>query len=435
MEVRAVQPDEDRVAARAAVDRRPRAGQGVDDVVTRPGPHAVGAPAAQADLVVAGAADEDVGALAALQEVVAGAAVHRVAAAAAVDDVVASPAGEAVGGAHPAVGVQAIAPDDVVARPAGDDVRAMGAQQRVVALGAGLAGAAGRPYPGDPGRGVGHRCGLDHVLAALEGAGAQALRVGDAARLVVGVQDQRVVARAAIDPVDGGPVVDVDDVVAVAGADVVGPRVGVDHVVARAGVDLVGAGAGVDEVVAVAAGDGVGRRAAVEEIVAGAAGEPVVAEAAVLAVAAVAALEAVVAGVADELVVAALAAQQVGAGAAVEPIGPQAAGEVIGALEPVEHPALRRVHAQAVGPGHAEHRLAGGRDRSRQRAAPAAGRRRRARREAASCRAPRAGRPRRRARRRTSARHETATARRAARSTPAVVGARHDALNRGGRLP
>src|SRR3954471_2003454 len=262
VEVRAVQPDEDRVAAGAAIDRRPRASEGVDRVVARTGPHAVRAPAAQADLVVTRAADEEVGALAALQEVVAGAPVHPVASAPAVDDVVAIPAGETVGRAHAALGVQAIAPDDVVARPAGDHVRAMGAQQGVVALCPGLPGAARGSHPGDPGRGVGDRCGFEHVLAALEGAGAEALRVGDPARAVVGVQDEGVVARAAVDEVDGGPVVDVDDVVAVAGVDVVGARVGVDHVVARARVDLVGSGAGVDEVVAVAAGDRVGRRGA-----------------------------------------------------------------------------------------------------------------------------------------------------------------------------
>src|SRR3954467_9345292 len=70
----------------------------------------------------------------------------------AVDDVVAIPAGETVGRAHAALGVQAIAPDDVVARPAGDHVRAMGAQQGVVALCPGLPGAARGSHPGDPGR-------------------------------------------------------------------------------------------------------------------------------------------------------------------------------------------------------------------------------------------------------------------------------------------
>ena len=58
-------------------------------------------------------ADDDVGALAALQEVVAGAAVHTIAAAPAVEDVVAGAAIEAVAWrADPAVGVQAVAPDE-----------------------------------------------------------------------------------------------------------------------------------------------------------------------------------------------------------------------------------------------------------------------------------------------------------------------------------
>src|SRR5919202_3634499 len=274
-QLRALAADEDGVEAGAAVDRDPRRSRREHRVVPRAAEDMVRALAAQADLVVARPPEDDVRALAALQVVVALVAEDAVRAAAAVDGVSAEAALEEVAGAEAVVVVQAVAPDDVVAAVAEDVVRAVRAEQVVVAVGAALRAAAVAGHPGDALGRIRDRRRLDHLLAAGDAVLKQRLGVRDAARRAVGVDDDRVVAVAAVDAVDRCAVVDVDDVVARAGGHDVGAGVGVDHVVACPGVDLVGARAAVDEVVAGAARGGVGAGLAVETVGAGAAGEGV----------------------------------------------------------------------------------------------------------------------------------------------------------------
>src|SRR3954453_21539492 len=277
--LRVLAPDEDGVEAGAAVDRDLGAHDGEDRVVAGAAEDLVAALAPQPGVVFARAAEDRVRALAALEVVVALVAEDAVRAAAAVDGVVAEAALEDVAGAEAAVVVVLVAPDDVVAAVAEDVVGAVAAGDVVVAVRAG----AGRPAVRlHPRRALGRvlvRIGLDDALAARDAALAQSLRVRDAARAAVRVDDDRVVAVAAVDAVHGGAVVDVDDVVAGAGRDHVGARVGVDDVVADAAVDVVGARPAVDQVVTVAGGYGVGRGPAVDGVVAGPAVERVVAEA------------------------------------------------------------------------------------------------------------------------------------------------------------
>jgi hypothetical protein len=207
---------------------------------------------------------------------------------------------------------------------------------------------------------VAHGLGLDHRLAAGEAALAQELRVGHAAAMVERVDVGGVRAGTAIDRQHGGAVVDVDDVVARARADLVRPRVGVDLVVPVAAVDRVAAGAAVDDVVAGraddavvvgpavervgarAALDDVGAEAAGEDVVAAVAGQPVDAGATVEQVVARSAAQAIGARLAEQPVVACAPRQPVSAAVAVEDVAGRGARDAVRASVPLRRAGERR---------------------------------------------------------------------------------------------
>src|SRR3954447_5576267 len=195
---------EDRVGAGAAVHGHVRLGRrGEDRVVAGTGVEAVRTVTAGAQRVVAVAADQHVARGAALDEIVAGAADQPVGAGAAVDRVVARAAvDEIVSAVATTVGVL-VGPEVVVAAEAVEAVRSVPAVEVVVAIGAVLHAAALGRRVADPDRRVVRAVGKDDVLAALDAALADAVARRVAALLADRRDDERVIARAAVDRAEG----------------------------------------------------------------------------------------------------------------------------------------------------------------------------------------------------------------------------------------
>src|SRR3954452_15514910 len=203
------------------------------------------------------------------------------------------------------------------------------------------------------GPGAPPRRGRADLLAACGVPVVDHLAVRDPPGLVVGVDEEHVLAGPAVHAGHGAAGVGVDRVVARPAEQDVAHRVGVALVVARAAVDDVAAGLAVQDGVGVASGDLVVVGAAVEAVVAAVAAdrvgaEPaaddVVARPAVEEVRARVAVEHVVAGAAPKLVGPALAEERVAAGVAaqdivaagpVQGVGGAAAVQAVGRVRPV----------------------------------------------------------------------------------------------------